>query len=609
MSSQPAHGALTLNADGSFTYTPATGFSGTDTFTYRADDGDDLSAPATVTISVNGPPTAQNDTYAATEDVALVVMASTGVLANDADAEGDPMTAALVDGPANGTLTLNPNGSFTYTPAADFSGTDTFTYRASDGNASSSLATVTINVAGANDAPVAMPDAYEVDEDATLAVDPSEGLLANDYDMENSSLSAVLISGPTHGTLALNADGSFTYTPSSNYFGSDSFTYRALDGQLSSAATTVSITVRPIADPPVISPIAGRTIFSGGTIVVDVNATDIDGTNATMAYVLVTGPEGATIDPATGIVNWTAPSDFTGRQAFSVRATKSTSDALSSTIDFAVDVSPLGGLIADAISTPRRVLALPPATRPLRGMTPERPRNGGGLPTGGNGTLTIPQTSLSRLQSGGRAISRGGSQGSPSNQSIESKGVTPAGGTEENKPSGGAAPAEGSGDTSARKPSDNDTGAARDAAPAADETLAALDVSTGDRVVQRFVHEMARHAPRESRSSEDFVATRRGRMAARLSADELASLARVVAERAAVAQEVRGTGGGKSQASPIAESVAPVTTADGAAAAEAPQPSELRKAFAAAAAMSSASAFAPMLVTMVRSRKRSPRAK
>src|SRR4029450_12354263 len=126
----------------------------------------------------------------------------------------------------------NANGSFTYTPAANFNGTDTFTYHASDGTAQSNTATVTITVNPVNDAPVATNDAYTTNEDTPLEV-PAPGMLgvlANDNDPDGNPLTATLVGGPAHGTLALNANGSFTYTPAANFNGDDTFTYRASDG-------------------------------------------------------------------------------------------------------------------------------------------------------------------------------------------------------------------------------------------------------------------------------------------------------------------------------------------------------------------------------------------
>src|SRR5438045_7509108 len=127
-------------------------------------------------------------------------------------------------------------------PSRTFNGIDSFTYRASDGQAQSGIATVTITVTPINDAPVAAnDDTYTTPEDTLLTVS-APGVLANDSDVDGNSLSAVLVSNPTHGTLTLNANGSFGYVPTTNYNGIDSFTYRASDGSLESANATVTIT-------------------------------------------------------------------------------------------------------------------------------------------------------------------------------------------------------------------------------------------------------------------------------------------------------------------------------------------------------------------------------
>ena len=116
---QPTNGTVTLAADGSFTYTPVTGFVGTDTFTYRAADPSTAkSALTTVTIKINTAPVSQNDSYTATEDTTLTVTQANGVLKNDTDADSDPLTATVITQPAHGTVTLAANGSFTYTPSA-----------------------------------------------------------------------------------------------------------------------------------------------------------------------------------------------------------------------------------------------------------------------------------------------------------------------------------------------------------------------------------------------------------------------------------------------------------------------------------------------------------
>ncbi|HID21716.1 MAG TPA: tandem-95 repeat protein, partial [Planctomycetaceae bacterium] len=217
----PAHGTVTVNPDGTFTYTPNPDFNGTDTFTYQANDGKADSAVATVTITVNpvNDVVANDDAYGVDEDNVLAVGAADGLLANDYDAEGDPMTAQLLTGqgygPFDGQLTqFNGDGSFTYEPNENFNGQDTFTYQAYDGIDLSVPATVTISVAAVNDAPVAAADSYTTDEDTALLIgQTADGLLANDSDVEGDALTAVNPSDPPGGSVTLQADGTFTYTP------------------------------------------------------------------------------------------------------------------------------------------------------------------------------------------------------------------------------------------------------------------------------------------------------------------------------------------------------------------------------------------------------------
>ena len=188
-------------------------------------------------------------------------MPAPGVLGNDVDPDGDPLTATLVSGPAHGTLTFNPDGSFVYTPDANYSGPDSFTYTVNDGDQTSTPATVTLTVSPVNDPPTAVADTYSLGEDHTLSVPASSGLLANDSDIDPSSaLTAVLVTGPAHGTLTLNPDGSFTYVPDPNFNGVDTFTYQVSDGTATSTPATVTLNV---GDDVTLSPGAGRD--TGGT--------------------------------------------------------------------------------------------------------------------------------------------------------------------------------------------------------------------------------------------------------------------------------------------------------------------------------------------------------
>src|SRR5213076_2798618 len=134
-------------------------------------------------------------------------------------------------------------------------GPDSFTYKANDGQADSPTnAVVSITVTPVNDPPgtsgaIVADDSYTTPEDTTLTVS-APGVLANDSDVDGDPLTAILISGPVHGTLTLNSNGGFSYTPALNYNGPDTFTYKANDGQADSAPATVSITVTPVNDPP-----------------------------------------------------------------------------------------------------------------------------------------------------------------------------------------------------------------------------------------------------------------------------------------------------------------------------------------------------------------------
>src|SRR5439155_23223 len=194
----------------------------------------------TITVhTVNDAPVAAtDDSYSPPEDTPLTVSAP-GVLANDSDVDGDILTAVLVSGPAHGTLTLNADGSLVYMPAPNFNGTDSFTYKASDGQAQSGVATVTISITHISTAPAAATDTSPSTLSLHDALPISPGVLANDSDVDGDILTAVLVSGPAHGTLTLNADGSLVYMPALNFNGTDSFTYKASDGQAQSGVATV----------------------------------------------------------------------------------------------------------------------------------------------------------------------------------------------------------------------------------------------------------------------------------------------------------------------------------------------------------------------------------
>ena len=330
--SGPSNGALTLNEDGSFTYVPDTNVSGSDSFTYEITDGiTTTQAVATLTVDpVNDPPQAADDTYATPEDQTLTV-AAPGVLGNDSDVEGSPLSASVVQPPDHGTLTLGSDGAFEYVPDANFAGADSFTYAATDGSLTGE-ASVTLTVTSVNDAPVASDDAFGIPEGQTLRV-AAPGVLGNDTDADGDAGTASVVSGPSNGTLSLNADGSFAYTPAADFSGADTFTYAVSDGQGGSDQAQVDLTVCR----------AAWTLALTGTDSNNAASTAILGRSATAT----TG-----LDPSCGETEQPAPADSfalrftdTGLSGVDLGAgtpidlrPDSTSDPLNATITWRVEI-------------------------------------------------------------------------------------------------------------------------------------------------------------------------------------------------------------------------------------------------------------------------------
>ncbi len=194
----------------------------------------------------NAAPVAADDAFATDEDTALNVTAAQ-LVANDSDVDGDTVSVTGVSNAVNGTVSLDLLGNIVFTPDADFNGLASFDYTIADGNGGSDTGTVNVTVNAVNDAPVAVDDAVATDEDAGL----NGSVAGNDSDVDGDALTFALGTGPANGSLVFNADGSFTYTPDTNFNGADSFTYVANDGTVDSAPATVNITVNAVNDTPV----------------------------------------------------------------------------------------------------------------------------------------------------------------------------------------------------------------------------------------------------------------------------------------------------------------------------------------------------------------------
>ncbi|MDX1410501.1 MAG: Ig-like domain-containing protein, partial [Saprospiraceae bacterium] len=229
----PDNGSVTINPDGTYTYSPDPAFGGQDTLTYAVCD-DQVPALCDTTIAVIDVLPVDGNTTFAHDDAALTLEDTPlagNVAANDFDPEGDTQTVSTtpVNGPANGIVTLNADGSYVYVPNAGFSGNDFFTYETCDNGfpQACDVATASIAVLPVNDPPLALDDINVMPENM-----PATGnVLTNDMDPEGDPLTVATtpVSGPSQGTVVLNADGSYTYTPDPGFTGEDQFAYAACD--------------------------------------------------------------------------------------------------------------------------------------------------------------------------------------------------------------------------------------------------------------------------------------------------------------------------------------------------------------------------------------------
>ncbi len=246
LSEPPDHGSVVVRATGRIDYTADPGFVGTDSFTYEALISGEAPAPATVTMRVkasNASPQPVADTYETDEDTPLVV-GPPGVLANDVDADGDPLTALVVSPPFGDGFELLPDGSFEYYPPSNFDSPVSFTYRVDDGLVLSEPVAVQIEIHFVDDPPTATEDEYALGGATTLDI-PAPGVLSNDFDeVEGDTLSARHRGGPHKGTLDLRPNGSFTYVRDPGAQGQDRFRYQVRDSG-GASGNVVIVWIRP----------------------------------------------------------------------------------------------------------------------------------------------------------------------------------------------------------------------------------------------------------------------------------------------------------------------------------------------------------------------------
>jgi hypothetical protein len=302
---------------------------------------DDDSAP-------NAPPVAADDMAGVHEGGSVDIP----VLQNDDNPDFgslDPSSVRITQLPANGGVAIDPTtGVVTYTANAGFLGTDTFRYTVKDDKgAVSNEASVAIRVG--NTPPVAQPDDASTAKNTPVTVD----VLSNDTDLDGDALSVAAVGSPAHGTSALNANGTVTYTPNPGFIGDDTFTYTLADGQGGGDTGTVTVHIRESNAAPVLAAIGARSVIRGTELTFTATASDAD-PGQTLSFSLDAGaPAGTTIDPTTGTFRWLPGIDVApGAYTVTVRVTDNGTMPLSATQTVTIHVLKLGPVAVSELTTP-----------------------------------------------------------------------------------------------------------------------------------------------------------------------------------------------------------------------------------------------------------------
>ncbi|WP_148871267.1 Ig-like domain-containing protein, partial [Tenacibaculum adriaticum] len=317
----PANGTIAIDpVTGQITYTPNAEFFGTDAFEYSVCDDDGACATATVSVTindVNDAPVANTDTATTEEDTAVAI----NVIGNDTDVDGtiDPTSVTEITAPTNGTIAIDPvTGQITYTPNAEFFGTDAFEYSVCDDDGACATATVNVTINDVNDAPVANTDTATTEEDTAVAIN----VIGNDTDLDGTidPTSVTEITAPANGTIAIDpVTGQITYTPNAEFFGTDAFEYSVCDDDGACATATVNVTINDVNDAPVANTDTATT-EEDTAVAINVigNDTDVDGTIDPTSVTEITAPANGTIaiDPVTGQITYTPNAEFFGTDAF-----------------------------------------------------------------------------------------------------------------------------------------------------------------------------------------------------------------------------------------------------------------------------------------------------
>ncbi|HIF9440980.1 TPA: retention module-containing protein, partial [Photobacterium damselae] len=305
--SEPTNGQVTVNPDGSWEYVPNPDFNGEDSFTVVVDDGNGGTDTITVTVNV----TPVNDAPVG-EDVSAETQEETAVTGQliATDVDGDNLTFKPGSDPTNGSVTVNPDGSWEYVPNSDFNGEDSFTVVVDDGNGGTDTITVTVNVTPVNDAPVGEDVSAETQEETAV----TGQLTATDVDGDNLTFKPG--TNPENGSVTINSDGSWEYVPNPDFNGEDSFTVVVDDGNGGTDTITVTVNVTPVNDAPVGEDVSAET-QEETAVTGQLIATDVDGDNLTFKPGSDPTNGQVTVNPD-GSWEYVPNSDFNGEDSFTV---------------------------------------------------------------------------------------------------------------------------------------------------------------------------------------------------------------------------------------------------------------------------------------------------
>ncbi|WP_257976813.1 tandem-95 repeat protein [Vibrio parahaemolyticus] len=321
------------------TITPTADWNGKETITFTAKDPSGESVSQTVNFTVTPVADIVADKTTVVEDTPTIIK----VLGNDTF-EGDDKVVSLDtnNGPANGTVSVNPDGSVTYTPNDNYHGADSFTYIVTSGGVSEST-TVEVNVTPVNDAPVAKDDIATTQEDTAVTID----VLPNDTDVDGDKLSIESASVPKEQGTVEVVDGKLVFTPAENFNGDAEITYTVTDGALTDQAT-VNVTVNAVNDTPVVeSSIADQTLaedFTPYTINLNTAFSDVDNVDGELSF-SVSGNSNIQVSIVNGIATFTPTADWNGSEALTFTATDPSGESVSQTVNFTV--APVADIVAD----------------------------------------------------------------------------------------------------------------------------------------------------------------------------------------------------------------------------------------------------------------------